>query len=197
MSKTTDNYRKHTTSNPIQKYLIERFYINFMAEVKWVKPRRVLDVGCGEGFTLERLHKAKLGDKLVGIDFLNTAVEIGKKERSHLDLQEGSIFDIKFKENSFDLVICSEVLEHIENPEKGFKELVRVSSKYVLLSVPNEPWFMGANLIRGKNLERWGNDIEHINHWSTNSFIKFVEKHLEVVHVFRPFPWTLILAQKK
>lgn len=197
MSRTTDNYRKHTTTNPVQKYLIERFYVKFIEEVRWVKPRRVLDVGCGEGFTLDRLHKAKLGDKLVGIDFLKTAIEIGKKERPHLDLKEGSIFDIKFKDNSFDLVVCSEVLEHIEDPEKGLSELARVSSKYVLLSVPNEPWFMGANLIRGKNLSRLGNDIEHINHWSTTAFKKFVSKHLKIVRVHQPFPWSLVLAEKK
>ena len=194
---STDNYRKHTTKSAAQKYLIERFYKKFMAEVKYVKPRRVLDVGCGEGFTLERLHKAHLGDKLVGIDFLKTAIEIGKKERPHLDLRVGTIYDIQAKDSSFDLVICSEVLEHVDDPGKALSELTRVSSKYVLLSVPNEPWFRLANLIRGKNVSRFGNDIEHINHWSTDSFREFVSQKLKIVHVFRPFPWTLILAERK
>lgn len=193
---TTDNYRKQTTTNPLQRYLIERFYVAFIEEIKKLKPQSVLDVGCGEGFTLERLHKQKIGSRLVGIDFLDLAIKIGNKERSYLDLKVGNIYDIPFKDNEFDLVICSEVLEHIDDPEKGLSELKRVAKKFVVLSVPNEPWFMGANFMRGKNLSRLGNDIEHINHWSTNAFQKFVGKELEVLKVRRPFPWTLLIAKK-
>lgn len=53
MQKTTDNYRKHTSGNPVQQYLIERFYKVLLQEVKKLKPNSILDVGCGEGFTLE------------------------------------------------------------------------------------------------------------------------------------------------
>ena len=194
---TTDNYRNHKTTNPLKKYLIESFYSSFMAEVKMLKPKTVLDVGCGEGFTLERLHKKNIGENLVGIDFLKRAIEIGKKERPHLDLRQGNIYKIPFKDNSFDLVICSEVLEHVDDPEKGLKELVRVTKKNLLLSVPNEPLFMMANFLRGKNLSRWGNDIEHINHWSTDKFKKFVGSEITVKKVLRPFPWTLLIAEKK
>lgn len=194
--KTTDNYRKHTTKSKAQKYLIERFYDVFMTEVEKLQPETVLDVGCGEGFTLERFHKKKIGKKLVGIDFLKTAIDIGKKERPYLDLNVGNIYDIPFKDNSFDLVICSEVLEHVDDPKKGLKELARVTKKNAILSVPNEPWFMMANFVRGKNWSRWGNDIEHINHWSTGSFVNFVSKELKVKVVKRPFPWTLLIAGK-
>ena len=194
--KVTDNYRKHTSKNPVQKYLIEKFYDAFFSEIKELEPKSILDVGCGEGFTLERLKKKKIGKQLSGIDFLETAIKIGKKERPHLDLSVGNIYDIPFKENSFDLVICSEVLEHIDDPMRGLKELKRVTKKYVVLSVPNEPWFMLANFLRGKNWSRWGNDIEHINHWSTDAFRKFVGKELKVITVRQPFPWTLLIAEK-
>ena len=89
------------------------------------------------------------------------------------------------------------VVEHVDDPEKGLKELVRVTGKNLLLSVPNEPWFMMANFLRGKNLSRWGNDIEHINHWSTEKFKKFVGKEIAVKKVIRPFPWTLLIAEKR
>ena len=58
---------------------------------------------------------------------------------------------------------------------KALKELVRVSNKYLVISVPNEPLFMLAQLLRGKNWSRLGNDIEHINHWTFVSFPKFVK----------------------
>ena len=73
----TDNFRKHTAKNPLQKFLIGRFFDTLLLEAKKVKPESVLDVGCGEGFTLERLRKNKVGSDLVGVDFLDRAIEIG------------------------------------------------------------------------------------------------------------------------
>lgn len=198
MSKlTTDNYRKHTHRNPIQRYLIDNFYKALFAEVKKRKPKTVLDVGCGEGFTLERLRKQNIGEKLEGVDFLKTAIEIGKKAHPELHLKEGTIYDLPYKDKSFDLVICSEVLEHLEDPKKALSELERVAKKHIVLSVPNEPWFMLANFLRGKNWSRWGNDIEHINHWSSKGFKKFVETKFKVLTVRRPFAWTLVIGSRK
>ena len=95
------------------------------------------------------------------------------------------------------MVICTEVLEHLENPELALMELKRVSKKYILLSVPNEPFFMLANLLRGKNISRWGNDIEHINHWSFWSFQSFIKsKGVNIAKKFFPFPWTIVLVLK-
>jgi ubiquinone/menaquinone biosynthesis C-methylase UbiE len=198
MSKmTTDNLRKHTHQNPIQKFLIERFFTSFIEEIRLAAPKSILDVGCGEGFTLERLRKQKIGEKLEGVDFLKTAIEIGRKLHPKVTLKEGTIYALPYKANSFDLVICSEVLEHLEHPDKALEELHRVTKKYVALSVPNEPTFMVSNFLRGKNWSRWGNDIEHINHWSTRKFSKFVSKEFDLVTVDRSFPWTIIIAKKR
>lgn len=197
MSKaTTDNYRKHTHRNPIQRYLIGRFFEHLVHEAKILKPKTVLDVGCGEGFTLNRLRKADIGKDLIGVDFSKTAVKLGKEHFPSLDLREGNIYKLPFKDNTFDLVICLEVLEHLEDPEKALKELVRVSKKHCIISVPNEPYFRLANFFRGKNLSRWGNDIEHINHWTSGKFKNFVGQHLRVIDVKKPFAWTMVVGVK-
>lgn len=195
-SLTTDNFRKHTAKNPLQKYLIANFYKALIEEIERLKPDSILDVGCGEGFTLERLRNLGIGKRLEGIDSLDRAIEIGKKVHPELILRQGSIYDLPYKDNAFDLVICSEVLEHIDDPEKGLKELVRVSGKHCILSVPNEPIFMLSNFLRGKNWSRFGNDIEHIQHWTAPGFKKFVGKRLKIRSVRQPFPWTLIVGSK-
>lgn len=194
---TTDNYRKHTSTNPAQKYLIGRFYETFLQTIKPLRVSSVLDVGCGEGFTLNKLYLNKVGKVLEGIDYSKTAVALGKKQYKHLILKQGSAYKLPYKANSFDLVLCMEVLEHLDDPKKALQELKRVSKKYIVLSVPNEPLFMLANFVRGKNVSRWGNDIEHINHWSGGSFELLVRSYgLEVVSKQHPFPWTMILAKK-
>ena len=196
--KQTDNYRKHTSQNPLQKFLINNFYKSLIESVKNLKIETVLDVGCGEGFSLNRLSEEGIGKKLEGVDFLKPAVELGKKMHPHLALKQGNIYKLEYKSNSFDLVIATEVLEHLEDPRKVLKELIRVSKKYVLLSVPNEPFFMAANFLRGKNITRWGNDIEHIQHWTSRSFEQFTidKSQLTIIKKRHPFPWILLLLEK-
>ena len=194
---STDNYKKHTARNPIQKLLINNFFRNLLAEAKNLDPISVLDAGCGEGFTLEKFRRNNIGQELTGIDFSEAAIKIGRKLHNELTLQPGTIYHIPFKANSFDLVICTEVLEHLEHPEKALAELQRVSKKYCIITVPHEPWFMLANFLRGKNISRWGNDIEHIQHWSRRRINRLVSKYFYVTEVKNPFPWTLLVAKKK
>ncbi len=193
----TSNYRKHTSKNPLQKFLIGNFYKELISSIKKLTIESALDVGCGEGFTLNKLSENKIGKRLEGIDFQKTAIDAGKRVHPNLNLKVGNIYHLPYKDNSFDLIICTEVLEHLEDPKKALSEIQRVSSRYVILSVPNEPFFMIANFLRGKNLRRWGNDIEHIHHWSSKGFQKFVENQsVKVIQKKLPFPWTLLLMEK-
>jgi len=196
--KTTDNFRKHTSKNPLQKLLINNFFNSLLVVVQDIKIESVLDVGCGEGFTLNKLSENKIGKRLEGVDFLETAIELGRKIHPNLILSQGDIYKLKYQDNSFDLVIATEVLEHLEDPRKGLGELKRVSKKYLLLSVPNEPFFMLANFLRGKNITRWGNDIEHIQHWTSKGFQQFstLNSQLSILKIRHPFPWTMLLLKK-
>lgn len=197
---TTDNYKKHTTSNPLQKFFITNFEKTLGNEIKKLNVESILDAGCGEGFTLEYLRVRKIGKTYEGIDFLKKAVEIGTKVHPNIKLKQASIYELPYKDNSFDLVLSTEVLEHLEDPRKALKEIFRVSKKFVVLSVPNEPIFMGSNFLRVKNWSRFGNDIEHINHWTFFGFESFVKKNsglnAKVISRKYPFPWTLLVFKK-
>ncbi|MCL5019069.1 MAG: class I SAM-dependent methyltransferase [Patescibacteria group bacterium] len=159
----------------------------------------ILDVGCGEGFTLNRLKENGIGKKLEGIEYKKEAIELGKKTYPDIKITEGSIYNLPYKDNSFDLVLCTEVLEHLDDPSKALEELIRVSKKYLVLSVPNEPFFMFAQFVRGKNWSRFGNDIEHINHWTMFGFPKFIKKSAPNIQIRAkkfPFAWTMLLIEK-
>jgi 2-polyprenyl-3-methyl-5-hydroxy-6-metoxy-1,4-benzoquinol methylase len=197
--KQTDNYKKHTHRNPIQRLLLWNFFRNFLNLTAAKKVDSILDVGCGEGFTLNRLREKGIGKTLEGVEYSKAAIELGYKMYPDTKIKQGNIYQLPYKDNAFDLVLCTEVLEHLDDPQKGLKELVRVSKKYLVISVPNEPFFMFAQLVRGKNWSRFGNDIEHINHWTMFGFPQFVKKNPNVKILAKrfPFAWTMLMLEKK
>lgn len=193
----TTNYKKHTSANPVQRFLLSRFNRRLVESVRLCDPQTILDAGCGEGFTMSLLLSSGLRATMKGIDFSDEAIAIAKKTAPELAISKASIYELPFKKSSFDLVICSEVLEHLEDPDRAIAEISRVSKKYVLVSVPNEPYFQIANFLRGKYPRTFGNHPEHINHWSSDAIVSRLKyAGLSIVRVHRPFAWTLVLASK-
>lgn len=95
------------------------------------------------------------------------------------------------------MVCCTEVLEHLPDPAKAVAELLRVADKYVVLSVPNEPWFCLGNLISGKNISRLGNPVDHINHYTGRGFVKFLRQCGAVkIKTFNCLVWTIAVVEK-
>ena len=125
----TTNYLKHKNQNPIQQALIANFYKTFFSVLKPLKVSSILDVGCGEGFTLKKLEEHKIGKKNEGIDNSATAIKLGHKIYPNLKLAEGDIYNLKYADSSFDMLICTEVLEHLDDPEKAVLEMKRVTKK--------------------------------------------------------------------
>lgn len=199
MTKTPlpSNFVKHTSKNPIQKILIKNFYSSLISLVKSLKPETILDAGCGEGFTMDTLSKNRIAERIEGVEYSKESIILGKKLFPNLTFRQGTVYKLPYKDNSFDLIICTEVLEHLEESAKALREMLRVSKKYLIVSVPNEPFFMLSNFLRGKNLSRLGNDEGHINHWNPLSFKRYLEKNgIKIKEIKLPFPWITIAGTK-
>ncbi len=108
---------------------------------------KILDVGCGEGRHIFGAMDAQSGLNLFGVD-----MDIPSLEKSNEGLDffremdfnlvkflQGSIYNLPFKDNELDVVICSEVLEHLEDYNKAIHEIHRVLKPggYFLASVPS------------------------------------------------------------
>ncbi len=157
----------------------------------------MLDIGCGEGAVLNYLNKRyKLPSDCHGIDFRAHEIEMAKSNIPFCNLNVGSIYELPYDKNRFDLVICTEVLEHLKDPVKALDEISRVSSKYAILSVPREPLWRALNMMRLKYLSGFGNTPDHRNHWSTHSFKRFVKTKFSVIDFKQPIPWTIVLLAK-
>ena len=188
----TDNYKKHKKAKGLQKYLIDRFHQHILQVLKGSNWLNLLDVGCGEGFVLKEVHQAFPNKKLVGVEYSAASLDLAQAENPELTIEQGDIYQLKSPDHSVDTVISLEVLEHLENPAAALGELCRVADKNLILSVPHEPFFRLANLARGKNIARWGNDLEHINHWGYFSFRRFIShSNFEIINVSLVFPWII------
>ena len=196
MNTKTTNLEKHTTQNPVSRFFLNNFKQVLLAQVKEIRPHAILDVGAGEGFTLEMFRENHIGERLEGIEYMDEALKFAKRLHPQVKIKKGNIYELPYAANSFDLVICNEVLEHLDDPKKALNELKRVTKKYLILSVPNEPLFTIQRILRGKNVWKLGAHPEHIQHWTSGAFEKFVASVLTVKDAKTPLPWTMITAKK-
>lgn len=101
--------------------------------------KTILEIGSGGGSILKRLSDLSFGDNLYSIEISKTAVET-IHQRNIKSLVECKLFDgynIPYKDNKFDLVILTHVIEHLEYPRKMLYEASRVAN-YVFVEVPLE-----------------------------------------------------------
>ena len=186
----TTNYEKFQTGNPVVQRLIGGFYRKVEDIVRPLKPATVLDAGCGEGETLDRLAGV-LPPFPVGIDLNQESVDFAAERLPDATIRRADLLELPFEDDSFDLVFCLEVLEHLPDPGAGLEQLARVSRQDIVVSVSHEPWFRLGSLARGKYLKTWGNHPEHVNHWNPKSFRSFLSTRTEVVDVQTAMPWII------
>ena len=108
--------------NPIRlEYILSKCNIN---------GKRVLDIGCGGGILSEQLHKQ--GAKVTGIDSSSKSITIARQhaEEKNYNIKyiNKSIFDVTDLD-SFDFIVCFEMIEHINKPNELIKKINELSAK--------------------------------------------------------------------
>lgn len=100
------------------------------------KEMKVLDVGCGSGHYLKSFRKHINPDiNYLGIDVTERHIELARKAYGNDALfKVGDIYDLPIENNEYDIVTCNNAILHLPpNPIKPFRELIRVSKKYVII----------------------------------------------------------------
>lgn len=90
---------------------------------------KILDIGCMDDYLLKRLPK-----KFDYTGFDEEPLCENKK------IIKGKVEDY-LENKKYDIVLCTEVLEHLDDPVDVIKKIKRLSKRFVLISVPNEPFF--------------------------------------------------------
>ncbi|MDF3931719.1 class I SAM-dependent methyltransferase [Pseudomonas citronellolis] len=191
-------YDKYGSRNPLVRWMMAGFEDALSTFVRKVEPTTIHEVGCGEGYWVMRW--AQEGLAVRGCDFSAKVIQIARDNASSVGLPEElfqarSIYDLQPPEDIADLVVCCEVLEHLESPELALEALQRVVGGHLILSVPKEPLWCVLNCLRGKYLGQLGNTPGHIQHWSRRRFVELVSKYFEVLEVRNPLPWTMLLCR--
>lgn len=171
---------------------------------------RILDIGCGEGrHTIKACQQR--GARCVGADLgVENLVTTKKKIAFHraindlqcksVDLTGMDVTQMPFKNNSFDTVICSEVLEHIPDHKKALSELVRIlkPGKVLAISVPR---FWPEKICWILSDEYFNANMGHVRIYTKPSLIDLVESfgltcfashHAHSIHA--PFWWLKCLV---
>lgn len=190
-------YDKYGSRNPIVKYLMEGFETSLTELVRESGAKTVHEVGCGEGrWTVEW---ASVGMTARGSDFSEQVITLARRNAEHhgvpVEFRTASIYDLKPARDAAELVVCCEVLEHLEEPEVALRVLRQLASPWLLVSVPREPIWSLMNMARGKYWSAMGNTPGHIQRWSTNAFVRLLSKKFDVVAVRQPLPWTMALCR--
>lgn len=196
----TEFNTKYISKNAIIVFFNNYFLSRLASLVDSVNSSKILDVGCGEGIVANFLtNKPSLKpNQIVGIDIEPNRLRIARGINPKVQFFQGSIYNLPFQNNSFDLVLALEVLEHLEFPEKAIGELNRISKNWVIISVPNDWMFRLGNMLRLRYLSFWGNNPHHIQHWRKRTFENLITKYMHVIKIKAPFLlWLVLLCHTK
>ncbi len=189
---------KYASPNPIARLLVAGFLDAVTELFVLANPRgkSVLEVGCGEGKLANRLVRnaptpARYLATDVSLDTLTPELD------PRIETQVASAYALPFADQSFDVVVCCEVLEHLEDPARGLAELARVARERVLISTPWEPVWSAMNLARGKYLRSLGNTPGHVQQFSRKALERLAATELRILEMRTPLPWTVILGEPR
>ncbi len=127
--------------------------------------KNILDVGCGEGITLEKLIQKFPDRNIMGIDYSPEKVSIC--EQRQLPARRGNACELEFGDHSMDCCLFLEVVEHLLDPLKALREIHRVLRRrgLLLLIFPNDFVFKSARLGFGKFREAFA-PSGHVKQWT-------------------------------
>jgi SAM-dependent methyltransferase len=183
----------------VERRIVQRFCDALETLAIGTGAREVHEVGCGEGELLLRL--ARRGLRARGSDISDAVIDEARRRAGAAGLdvafRVAPIEALDAGRDSAELILCCEVMEHVDDPDAALEIVAGLASPWAIVSVPREPLWRALNLGRLRYMRHLGNTPGHLQHWSRRSFLRFLERRLEVVDVRSPVPWTMALCRSQ
>jgi|GEM_PF-2948025 len=152
------------SKNPVSSGFREGRYLIALSMLEGIDPKKVLDIGCGEGHFLALVSEKYPGARLYGCDKSKKSVCRAKKACPGAEIHAGDFMELDLE--PVDLVVGLEVMEHNKDPASMVKKAAGLAGKngWVLISIPRPEllrwravWWLWTH-----SVGRWGLG-EHTN----------------------------------
>ncbi len=187
-------FNKHTTRNPLFRFFTDRYRRSLQEILKEINPHNALEVGSGEGYIIAYTREVHPSLRMFASDIDWQLVKAGSQDFEQASWTVCYGESLPYSSGQFDLVMACEVLEHVPRPDLVMEELRRVGRKWLIASVPHEPWWRLLNMARLRYLKDFGNTPGHIQHWGMGQFGGFLSGFVRIKHIQSVFPWTFVLG---
>lgn len=148
----------------------------------------IAEVGSGGGHVLRMFPRAQL----TAIDVSGVYLDLARKNLAGYDVRfmKGEVENIDMPPASFDGIICTEVLEHVVDPDRVLAAIARLlrPSGTAVITVPNDPLIIRLKQVVRRSPARWlvGDDIDwggdsyHLHRWTPGAFERLLARHLHI-----------------
>lgn len=166
------------------------------------EPKSILDVGCSSGWFLSQLSLCYPRAKMTGVDIYKSSIEYGKHLYPSMHLLCADAHKMPFADKTFDVIVCTEVLEHVLKPEQVLQEIRRVLKPDGIAIIEMDTgnflfrliWHWWTNIRRGV----WRDS--HIHAFNTEKLESIIKRNGFLITKKQIFNWTMAVVfrlQKK
>ena len=142
----------YNAPNPLVRFVHRQRLDAISRMIPAGKNLRILDAGCGEGHLLQKLHERYPEHTYTGIDITDIALQKAKERCPFADIRSMDLTQLSWSDATFDVVIITEVLEHIFEYEDVLRECKRVlkNGGSFIITFPHESLWTVARFFLGR-----------------------------------------------
>ncbi|MCK5015841.1 MAG: class I SAM-dependent methyltransferase [Candidatus Peribacteraceae bacterium] len=183
-------------------------------ELKEIRPKNILDLGCGNGALCDLMKSEFNHMEIVGVDYDKQGIELANKHYPSIDFYNYGVQDdpdalLDKTEGLFDVVVSTEVIEHLYAPQllPAYANRVLKKGGKLIITTPYHGYLKNLSL---SILNKWDSHLDpfwdggHIKFWSKSTLTKLLKNNGFEILEFRgvgrvSFLWKsmLIVCQKR